>query len=298
MGYDWTPGTKEFTWERYCEVSKWIDENVPDEEVKYGSGQMAQKHDSIFCDFSNILAAYGGDYFSDKNINTLGADSFNNISVLSQNFIKALDMYKQTIKVAAPESIEWNWTDIANAFRNGEIAMMANWDENYTYIQQDSESKVNGKVGYSILPYGDVRSANIYGGSGIGINKYATEREKQASWLYIVWATSKEMQLEVLKDPEGGSLPTRKSVYEDNYMQYNIKNIDYIFDENTSLKHMAAVLEAWETENLYLRPKISNFYEVEQVIISNLYEMIKFDIDSLEISKKIYAELSDIKYKD
>ena len=43
MGYDWTPGTREFTWERYYEVAKWIDENVPDEEVKYGSGLMAAR---------------------------------------------------------------------------------------------------------------------------------------------------------------------------------------------------------------------------------------------------------------
>lgn len=297
-GYDWTPGTKDFTWERFCEVSKWIDENVPDEEVKYGSGQMAQKHNSIFCDFSNVLSAYGGDYFSDENINTLGLESFEKINVLDRNFIEALDMYKQVVKVAAPESINWNWTDTANAFKNGEIAMMANWDENYTYMEQESQSKVYGKIGYSILPYGDVRSANIYGGSGIGINKYANEREKQAAWLYIVWATSRDMQLKVLRHPEGGSLPTRKSVYEDTFIQYQIKNLDSIFEDDTYIKHMRAVLEAWETENLYLRPQISNFYEVERIIISNLHEMIKLNLNSVEVSKKIYLELKDIKLNE
>lgn len=297
MGYDWTPGTEDFTWERYCEVAKWIDENVPDEEVKYGSGHMAQKHNSIFCDFSNILASYGGDYFSDENINTLGLETFNNINTLDENFIEALDMYKKVVSTSAPESADWNWTDTANAFRNGEIAMMPNWDENYTYLEHGSGSKVQGKVGYSILPYGDERSANIYGGSGIGINKYASDIEKQASWLYIVWATSRDMQLKALKHPEGGSLPTRKSAYEDSTIVYQIKNPDLIDDDNTFLKHMSAVLEAWRSENLYLRPKISNFYEVEQVIINNLHEMIEFDIDSAEIGKKIYSELKEIKLK-
>ena len=55
MGYDWTPGTREFTWERYCEVARWIDENVPDEEVKYGNGLMAQQHNSIFANFQIFL---------------------------------------------------------------------------------------------------------------------------------------------------------------------------------------------------------------------------------------------------
>lgn len=294
-GYDWTPGTKEFTWERYIEVSAWIDKFVPDSEVKYGSAHMAQMHNSIFCDFSNILASYGGDYFLDENINTLGTQNFKEINVRDDKFIKALDIYKKAVRVSAPESVEWNWGDTANAFKNGEIAMMSNWDENYTYVENDFQSKVNGKVAYSILPYGDVRSANLYGGSGIGINKYATEKEKEASWLFIVWATSKEMQLKVLKHPEGGSLPTRKSAYSDDMILDYINNKEN--EESSIPKHMNAILNAWDEKNLYLRPKTSNFYEVEQVLIKNLHEMIKEDTDSYEVSEKIYMELLKLKQK-
>lgn len=295
MGYDWTPGSREFTWERYYEIAKWIDENVPNEEVKYGSGLMAQQHNSIFCEFSNILASYGGDYFLDSKINTLGLKNFNQINVQDQNFIQALDMYKKIKSVSAPQSVNWNWTDLARVFRNGEIAMMVNWDENYTYIEDKVNSKVAGAVGYSILPYGDTRSANIYGGSGIGINKYATDSEKQAAWLYIVWATSKDMQLKVLKHPEGGSLPTRKSAYEDPLINSQIENPDMTSDEAGFLKHINAVLNAWKPENLYLRPKVSNFYEVEKVLIRNLHNMIENDLNSKETSRKIYEELEQIK---
>lgn len=295
MGYDWTPGTREFTWDRYYEVAKWIDENVPDEEVKYGSGLMAQEHNSIFCEFSNILAAYGGDYFSDENINTFGLKTFNKINVLDKKFIKALDVYKKIASVSAPQSVNWNWTDLANAFYNGDIAMMANWDENSTYMESTGYSKVAGKVGYSIMPYGDVRSANIYGGSGIGINKYAPEEEKNAAWLYIVWATSKEMQLKVFRHPEGGSLPTRKSAYEDPFLKDEIQSLSMGSKDDEHIKHMNAVLSAWKSENIYLRPKISNFYDVEKVLFSNLHDMIRLNLDSTETSKKIYDELDKIK---
>jgi multiple sugar transport system substrate-binding protein len=297
-GYDWTPGTSEFTWERYYEVAKWIDDNVPNEEVKYGSGLMAQQHNSIFCEFSNILASYGGDYFSDNKINTLGLKTFDQSNVLDQNFIQALDMYKKIASVSAPKSVNWNWTDLAGVFQNGDIAMMVNWDENYTFIEDKSQSKVSGKVGYSILPYGDVRSANIYGGSGIGINKYASETEKQAAWLYIVWATSKDMQLKVLKHPEGGSLPTRTSAYEDPVIYNQIKNPEIAEDEDALLKHMKAVLNAWMPENLYLRPKISNFYDVEKVLITNLHNMIEYDLDSKATAQKIHDELEQIKMNE
>lgn len=294
-GYDWTPGTSGFTWERYYEAAKWIDENVPNEEVRYGSGLMSQQHNSIFCEFSNILAAYGGDYFLDHYVNTLGLKTFNHINVMDENFIEALDMYKKVASVSAPQSVNWNWTDLAENFRNGEVAMMANWDENYTYVEDKINSKVAGKVGYAILPYGDVRSANIYGGSGIGINKYATESEKQAAWLYIVWATSKDMQLKVLNHPQGGSLPTRKSAYQDPEISMQLKSIEDGLEEGVPLKHIDAVLNAWKPENIYLRPKLSNFYDIEKVLISNLHDMIEYDLSSEETGLKIYNALEAIR---
>ncbi|MGB8450777.1 MAG: extracellular solute-binding protein [Anaerocolumna sp.] len=291
MGYDPTPGASDFTWDRYCEVAKWINENVPEEEVKYGSGLMAQEHNSIFCEFSNILDAYGGDYFIDDKINTLGTNDYKLINTLNANFIQALDMYKKVASVSAPESVNWNWSDSANAFRNGEIAMMANWDENYTYVEDATLSKVAGKVGYSILPYGDTKRGNIYGGSGIGINKYASDIEKKAAWLYIVWATSKDMQIKVLKHPDGGSLPTRKSAYEDLKIGDQSESTELNFNEDIMLKHMEAVQNAWKPENLYLRPKTSKFYDVEKVLTSNLHEMIENNLDSHEVSTNIYIEL-------
>jgi multiple sugar transport system substrate-binding protein len=296
MGYDWSPGTKDFTWERYIEAAKWIDENVGGDEVKHGSGAMAQEHNSIFCEFSNILAAYGGDYFSDRNINTLGRKSFSSIDVMSDRFIKALDVYKQMVDTAAPESVNWNWTDSADAFRNGEIAMMLNWDENYPYLDDPDYSKVSGNVGCAILPYGDTRSANIFGGSGIGINKFATEEEKEAAWLYIVWATSQEMQREVLINPEGGNLPSRLSVYEEPDIKRELEDKN-VTEHMLNIDLIETVLEAWQTENLYLRPKVSNFYSIEQVLNKNLHDFVSQDIDSHIISQNIYQELTDIKAK-
>jgi multiple sugar transport system substrate-binding protein len=172
--------------------------------------------------------------------------------------------------------------------------MMANWDENYTYIEDKPYSKVYGKVGYTILPYGDVRSANIYGGSGIGINKYATAEEKKAAWLYIAWATSKDMQLKVLKHAEGGDLPTRKSAYEDPEIKSQLKNPNTEPGQGLVLKHMNAVLQAWRPENIYLRPKVSNFYEAEKVLTSNLHDMVVLNLDSRETAEKIDQELKQI----
>lgn len=279
-GYDWTPGSPDFTWERFIEISEWIDTFVPNEIVEYGSGHMAQAHNSIFCEFSNILASNGGDYFKDEQIATLGLSDFQELDVLNETFIKSLDQYKRALAVAAPESINWNWEDSAEAFKNGDIAMMLNWDENYGSMNTSSNFRVRNNIGTAILPYGDVRSANIYGGSGIGINKYATELEKEAAWFFITWATSKEMQLRILTEPTGGTLPTIKSAYEE---------IDPFFRASRPI--IDTVLKAWQPENLYLRPKLEQFYAIEQILTNHLHEMIANDLKPSDTAIKIHEEI-------
>ena len=296
-GYDWTPGQLDFTWERYSEVADWIDKNISDNEVKYGSGHMAQKHNSIFCDFSSVLASYGGDYFGDKNVESVGLKEPKQIRVMEPSFIDALNMYKKIVKTASPKSLSWDWFDTAEAFKNGEIAMMTNWDENASTIENPATSKVAGNVGYSILPYGPMRSANIFGGSGIGINKHANEREKQAAWLFITWATSPQTQIFVLKHPEGGGVPPRKSVYQDATINKVTQGYAETNEKYRTMLQLPTVLKAWEKENVYYRPKIGNFHHVEQIIIRNLHDMIRFDSTAEYTAQSINDELQALGIK-
>lgn len=282
-GYDWTPGPH-LTWEQYIEISEWIDTFVPNEIVEYGSGQMAQAHNAIFCEFSNILASNGGNYFKDTKLSTVGAKTFYQSDVLSDAFIKSLLIYKEMVAVAAPESVNWNWEDSAEAFSKGKIAMMFNWDENYAALNTSSNFRVRDNIGTSLLPSGTVKSANIYGGSGIGINKYATDIEKEAAWFFITWATSKEMQIRILTDPTGGGLPTAESIYAD---------IDPIFrSENPQIE---TVLAAWQPENIYLRPKLMNFYEIEQLLITALHDMIVNDIPVEDVATDIHLKIQTMR---
>ena len=41
-------------------------------------------------------------------------------------------------------------------------------------------------------PRGPKRSASMYGGTGLGINATASEREQKAAWLFVNWATLEE----------------------------------------------------------------------------------------------------------
>jgi multiple sugar transport system substrate-binding protein len=89
--------------------------------------------------------------------------------------------------------------------------MMPEWHE---FAADFEHSSLGRKVGYSLLPTGPKRSAHNYGGTGVGINVAAPEKEQKAAWLFLVSATSPENQLADLKSKVGGGTPTRQSVYE------------------------------------------------------------------------------------
>jgi len=293
-GYDWMPGTKDFTWERYYEAAEWINRNVPKTEVKYGCGHQAKRHNSLFCDFSNILAAYGGNYFKDANIGSLGSENPSECTIMNENSIKALEMYKKILRIAHPSSASWDWYDSAQAFKAGEIALMPGWNEYCAPVEDPNNSRVAGRVGYSLLPYGPSRSANIFGGSGIGINKDASKREQMAAWLFIVWATSPHTELLVLKHPEGGDVPLRKSVY-------NVQEIkDAMIEGSAGSKKFPAllsvktVLKAWEIENTYQRPKVLNGPSIEKIITDELYKMITNDISAKETARSMARQIDAI----
>lgn len=286
LGYVPVPGTRDFTWERYIEVSAWISENVPKEVVKYGSLTMSARHNSVYTEFSNILAAYGGDYFENTEASMLGAEPAGEILSNQESFVKALDVYKRLVELNPVEDREWNWTQINDAFQNGQVAMMANWDENASAVENSMYSAVSGKVGYAVLPWGSARSANIYGGSGIGINRYSSDEKKLASWLFIVWATSPQIQTKILLEDGGGNMPTRKDIYrliESQYMAV--------------LPHASATIRAQKDNYAYYRPKIRNVYDFENMIITNLQDMLQSDIEPESVYRKIRDDWERIEKK-
>lgn len=286
LGYEPLPGTDSFTWERYIEVSEWISNNVPDTEVKYGSLSMMAYHNSIYTEFSNILSAYGGDYFWDEYVSNIGTLSGSDIITNPQSFKAALEIYQKLAELNPSTPGDWNWSKVAETFKKGEVAMMVNWDENSAATENDTDSKVAGKVGYSILPYGTERSANIFGGSGIGINSNISEEKKLASWLFIVWATSPQIQLKAFLEEGGGNMPTRTDTHRLIEAEYMPK-----------APHAFSAIMVQKEPYAYYRPKMKRGYEFETIITDNLYQMVNDKIDVDTVIENIKSQWADVKKK-
>jgi multiple sugar transport system substrate-binding protein len=265
LGFDPMP-SEDSTWQQYYRIAKWFNENQ--EDVPYGTGHQAKQHDSLMCDFSNVLWAYGGDYFENGlEIGKFGTVDPGLSTLDSPEAVKAAKFYKKLLGVAHPGSTSWDWNDLGEAFGAEECAMCPEWHE---FAAAWEVGSLKGNIGYTPLPKGPARSANHYGGTGIGVNKYASEDEQKAAWLFVVWATSPEAQLMDLKSSVGGGTPTRRSVYQ----MPEVKNNKHPLTNMPNIVTAPAVLKAWEPQNIGLRPKIPSWNQCDTVIYTQVSQML------------------------
>lgn len=276
LGYNPMPGTSDFTWERYLEVSEWMETHIPKEEILYPGLTMSAEHNSVYVEFSNVMSAYGGDYFKSSYVNSLGITQCREIASESKEFIQALEVYKKLTGATPQIAGKLNWDESAELFKEGKAAMMINWDEKAVMMENKKNSKVHGKTGYCVLPYGESRSSNLYGGSGIGINRYISDEKKLAAWMFIVWCTSPQVQINTFLEEEGGNMPTRTNLLHLITGQYM-----------AGLPQAQAVITAQKPAYAYYRPKLGKGYEFEQLIASELENMILEDLEPVQTADAI-----------
>lgn len=296
MGYDWTPD-EDMTWEQYYEIAKWITEKAEEgviTEVNYGTGHQAKQHDSLMNDFSNILASNGGDYFEKDDLGSVGSTEPGKSAMDSDVAIESAEFYNKLLKVADPGSTSWDWSGLAEGFAAGNIAMIPEWHEFSSMFEDESSSNVAGNVAWTTLPTGNERKAHMYGGTGIGINKYASEEEIKASWLFVLWSTSPQAQYMILKSDQGGSTPTRNSVYELEEVQNGMEPGTPESEEMPNLLAMKPTLKAWEEEHAYMRPKIPQWPQVDTFIFTELSKMLAGQQDPEETVNKIAEQTNQL----
>jgi multiple sugar transport system substrate-binding protein len=113
----------------------------------------------------------------------------------------------------------------------------------------------------------------MYGGTGIGINSGAPDDEQRAAWLFVVWATSPETQRMGLFSKEGGGTPTRQSVYE----MPEVKKAEKPPSDAPNMLTANAVFQAWEPQNIGLRPKIQQWNKCDTIIFTEVSKMLAGD---------------------
>lgn len=154
-----------------------------------GAGQNMYIYPSIFEEF-------GGQWF----------DNNHDIAVNTKEAVNALEWYINLLTKYAPEGVQnWNWPDIADAFSQGTIASYIDANTSAAVVANPEQSKVADKLGFARWPKGPSgrRVASIWNWS-FPINGALAKKDKIATWLFIQWAASKEVQMATSFDFQGG----------------------------------------------------------------------------------------------
>lgn len=153
---------------------------------------------TLITGYGSVLAAYGA---TDVNADgTSAADS--------PASIEATRKWVELLKTGPSDIASYGWEQAQADFAAGNAVFLLDADHMAEVFENPQKSQVVGKVGYALAPSGPAgRGSGIWLWS-LGMNAFS--KNKDAAWLFIEWASSKEIMAKTV--PFGNINPTRKSV--------------------------------------------------------------------------------------
>lgn len=163
-----------------------------------------------------IIKSYGADYFT--------ADYKPVIN--SPEAIAAVKMWSELQKFAPPGITNFNWEQVVTSTASGLTAIFLDSSGLYTTLfLRGLEKEKAGIAPFPKGPGGRIPHAHMW-----SISISAASKQKAAAWLFIEWATSKDIQY---KQALANMLPPRKSVLES--PDIIVKNPELVFATSKGL---------------------------------------------------------------
>jgi multiple sugar transport system substrate-binding protein len=99
--------------------------------------------------------------------------------------------YAGLLKAGPENALSFGWEDASRYFAQGKAAFFVDASVFGPGFEDAANSAVAGKVGYAVLPATD--GVSVSGHWAWGLSMAENSEKKAAAWLFMQWATSKEM---------------------------------------------------------------------------------------------------------
>jgi multiple sugar transport system substrate-binding protein len=222
-GYELAPAT---TWSQYRDIAEFFTRDKGEQldgkalsEPLYGAAMAGKRHVSTVLEWMNYSWTNGGDLF----------DSSGQPALNSSANVAALEYEKELTDFAPPGYTSATWDEITASLQQGTVAQSITWGDTAGAMEDEASSKVKGNIGYASIPTaagGDEPQAHL--GSWTYVVS-ANTRNAEASELFLAWALSEPVQLQLA---EQGGLPALSSTFEDETL---LSELPYWEQELTSL---------------------------------------------------------------
>lgn len=212
---------KDTTWKQVNEMAAFLKKRRDGgADVPYGYAQ----HQGSFnwttqLDLQRMMFAHG--QWLDWEIDdTLGSKTPPPSNWGDEQSVLIMTKFKEQADASHPDNLANGTLELNTVYQSGDIAMQVQYHEFAASVEDENTSKAaGGKTAYAPCPKGEptwivnggqsVNGTNC-GIGGIGINGNASEDVQRAAYIFCVYATSANLQYDVLK--ELGGTPTRRAV--------------------------------------------------------------------------------------
>ncbi|GFZ85254.1 sugar ABC transporter substrate-binding protein [Paenibacillus marchantiophytorum] len=132
-------------------------------------------------------------------------------SINTPEALKAFTTYGTLLKDYAPPGVlNMSWPQAFAIFAQGKVAFLTDANSLYQNATDPTKSKISDQVGFAVFPGGKAGS-KPYSITSWGLAMNAKSANKEATWAFIQWATSKDV---VLKTQQKGNPGARVSVWD------------------------------------------------------------------------------------
>jgi len=228
--------------------------------------------------WTGFLKAFGGNFFDENWEPIINNDAG----------VKATGFYAELLaKYGPPGSANYHWDDVQTALQQGKAMMAIEASDFVGRIEDPSQSLYAGKFGYSLVPEGPAGRFPSVFAFELMINAACPRKLQEAAWIFIVWATSKKLQLEAAISQRFSNV-VRESVMNDpKYLQVWGAYADWIKAHTESLRNIASV---------DYRPRIPVWREVGNrigIAISEVIAKAQLGADPYEQAKNALDAAAD-----
>jgi len=241
------------TWDQYRDIAEFFTRDTDgDGRIDlYGCVAQMKRHDAMTCESMNYWYAFGGRIFDDAM----------NVVLDSLKTVEGLKFYISLKKFMPPGVTTYTWDEAGIALAQGLVVMGPEWNEFAPVMDDPAKSKVVGKIGYAVTPM-KIRHTPVGGGAGAAISKFS--KNKEAAWLFIQWATSKEIQKRIVL--KGCPTPVRLSAFIDPEITKEATN------PRSPLRQLPAMLKASGIRAW--RPRVPEWPQINEIIFTNWSDAI------------------------
>ena len=167
------------TYDDLFEIADFFTDN-PDYPGLYGFGTTGRQGEWASSTWCTWIWSWGGDFF-DKNWNPIFND---------RKGVASLEAYAEALqRFAPPDAPNWGNEEAGAAMQQARLAMLQMWPQLAAAMEDPSQSKVVGNVGYAPMPKKELRFPRL-GSWGLTISKYS--KNKEWAYRYLVEFNSKE----------------------------------------------------------------------------------------------------------